>query len=437
MRHPHGLRAAAGAGGEAYWIATLGGASAEQGNGIAVDSSGNVYVAGRTLSQGAGGNDLLVAKYDTSGAIQWQRSLGGANGDLGFGIAVDSSGNVYVVGQTLSQGAGSNDLLVAKYDTSGAIQWQRSLGGADNDVGNGIAVDSSGNVYVVGRTLSQGAGADDLLIAKYNTSGAIQWQRSLGGADNDIGNGIAVDSSGNVYVVGRTDSQGAGLNDLLVAKYDTSGAIQWQRSLGGADFETGFGIAVDSSGNVYVVGQTLSQGAGGNDLLVAKYDTSGAIQWQRSLGGADFDSGFGIAVDSSGNVYVAGQTASQGAGSNDLLIAKYNTSGAIQWQRSLGGADSEAGSGIAVDSSGNVYVAGRTASQGAGNDDLLVAKLPGNGSLTGTYGNLTYATTTLTDATRTLTDATRTLTDAARTLTDASRTLTEAARTLTSTTPTL
>jgi uncharacterized delta-60 repeat protein len=434
MRHPHGLRAAAGTGGGAYWITTLGGASSDIGNGIAVDTSGNVYAVGRTASQGAGLNDLLIAKYDTTGTIQWQRSLGGASGDLGLGIAVDSSGNAYVVGNTASQGAGLNDLLIAKYDTTGTIQWQRSLGGANNEAGNGIAVDSSGNAYVVGSTASQGAGGNDLLIAKYNTTGTIQWQRSLGAATNDVGSGIAVDSSGNAYVAGFTNSQGAGGTDLLIAKYDTTGTIQWQRSLGGADGDFGLGIAVDGSGNVYAVGYTASQGAGSNDLLVAKYNTSGTIQWQRSLGGADGELGNGIAVDSSGNVYVVGQGDSQSAGVNDFLIAKYNTSGTIQWQRSLGGTSTDIGFGIAVDSSSSVYVVGRTDSQGAGGTDLLIAKLPGNGSLTGTYGGFTYAATTLTDASRTLTDAACTLTDASRTLTDASRTLTDAACTLTSTT---
>jgi hypothetical protein len=235
-----------------------------------------------------------------------------------------------------------------------------------------------------------------------------------------------------VYVTGYTNSQGAGGADLLLAKYNTSGTIQWQRSLGGASTDIGYGIAVDASGNVYVVGETASQGAGGDDFIIAKYNTSGTLQWQRSLGGTGTEEGFGIAVDESGNVYVIGRTSSQGAGGSDVLIAKYNTSGTIQWQRSLGGTGFETARGIAVDASGNVYVTGWTGSQGAGDNDVLIAKLPGNGGLTGTYGSLVYAATTLTAATRTLTSATRTLTDAARTLTDAPTTLTDAATTLTS-----
>ena len=161
------------------------------------------------------------------GGPYWIATLGGANNDYGYGIAVDSSGNCYVTGYTASAGAGNNDVLITKYNTSGTIQWQRTLGGTGADYGYGIAVDSSGNCYVAGLTNSAGAGSTDVLITKYNTSGTIQWQRILGGSGTDISYGIAVDSSGNCYVTGYTDSAGAGAQDVLITKYDTSGTIQW------------------------------------------------------------------------------------------------------------------------------------------------------------------------------------------------------------------
>jgi uncharacterized delta-60 repeat protein len=419
-----------------YWIATLGGASTDDGYGIAVDGSGNVYIIGSTQSSGAGNVDVLIAKYNSSGAIQWQRTLGGTISDYGYGIAVDGSGNVYIAGYTGSSGAGSPELLIAKYDTSGTIQWQRTLGGASNDYGFGIAVDGSGNVYVTGLTESSGGALANFLIVKYDTSGTIQWQRTLGGAQNDIANGIAVDGSGNVYVSGYTGSSGAGNSDVLIVKYDTSGTIQWQRTLGGASTDIGYGIAVDGSGNVYISGYTFSSGAGSSDVLIAKYNTSGTIQWQRTLGGTSDDYGWDIAVDGSDNVYINGRTNnSSGAGNVDVLIAKYDTSGTIQWQRTLGGASSDTGLRIAVDGSGNVYVTGTTISSGAGSSDVLIAKLPADGGFTGTYGAYTYATPSplLTSATSSLTAATPTLTAATPTLTSATSTLTAATSALTST----
>ena len=156
--------------------------------------------------------------------------------------------------------------------------------------------------------------------------------------------------------------------------------------------------------------------------------------WIKLLGGTISDTGTGIAVDSSGNVYVTGYTGSQGAGGNDILIAKYNTSGVIQWQRTFGGASSDVGTDIAVDSSGNVYVTGYTGSQGAGGTyNVLIAKLPSNGSLAGTYGNFIYQASTLTDTASALTDTTSTLTDTTSALTTVPSALTAATSTLTET----
>ena len=409
-----------------HWI-NIFGTPYDYNYGIAVDSFGNVYTSGYTNSQVGSNYKFLIVKYNTAGVLQWQRTLG-STGESGYDIAVDSSGNVYVSGETSTQGAGGYDALIAKYDTNGTLQWQRTLGGADYEGGYGIAVDSSGNVYVTGSTFSQGAGsADDIIIAKYNTSGTLQWQRTLGGADVGQLHSVAVDSSGNVYITGETYSQGAGNGDILIAKYNTSGTLQWQRTLGGASFDYGQGVTVDSSGNVYVTGSTFSQGAGNGDVLIAKYNTNGTLQWQRTLGGADSDVGYRIAVDSSGNVYITGYTSSQGAGSNDVIIAKYDTSGVLQWQRTLGGAGGDYAEDIAVDSFGNVYITGYGGAQG--NFGCIVAKLPGDGSGTGAYFNNTlyYLESTLTSATSTLTDQASTLTDQASTLTDQASTLTSAA----------
>jgi uncharacterized delta-60 repeat protein len=428
--------------GSGYWIGTLSnGVDGATGQGCAVDSSGNFYIIGYATISGS--SKVVISKYNTSGVIQWQRSLGGSYVDRGYGISVDSGGNVYVTGKTPTPNGGGDDhVLISKYNTSGTIQWQRTLGLGAFEEGYSIAVDSSGDVYVTGYTTSQGAGASDVLIIKYNTSGTIQWQRILGGMTNDFGQGIAVDSSGNVYVGGYTASQGSGAQDILITKYNTSGTIQWQRVLGGSGGDIGYGIAVDSSGNVYVGGRTDSQGSGGYDLLITKYNTSGTIQWQRILGGASNDICYSVTVDSSGNVYVGGRTISQGAGAYDILIAKYDASGTIQWQRVLGGAGNDQVNGIAVDSSGNVYITGPTSTSSAGAyNDFLIAKLPGDGSKTGTYtvagASFTYAASTLTAATSTLTDAASTLTAATSTLTDAAGSETSATSTLTSSVTTI
>ena len=305
---------------------------------------------------------------------------------------------------------------------------------ASDQIGRSVAVDGSGNVYVCG--FSNASGTDDIQIAKYDTSGTIQWQRSLGvSGSSEQGRSVAVDSSGNVYVCGYSTASGP--NNFQIAKYNTSGTIQWQRSLGGVTDQIGRSVAVDGSGNVYVCGSSTAS----NDIQIAKYNTSGTIQWQRSLSGT-VEEGYSVAVDSSGNVYVCGYSIA--SGSTDFQIAKYNTSGTIQWQRSLGGSSggtsyTDYGFSVAVDGSGNVYVCGYSIL--SGNSDFLFAKLPGNGTLTGTYSvggySFTYAASSLTDAATSLTDAASSLTDAATSLTDAASSLTDAATTLTSSVTTI
>jgi uncharacterized delta-60 repeat protein len=447
----YGTAAAAAA---TYWMSmlTINSANTEDnyGQAIAADSSGNVYITGYETTQTAGYSDIFIVKYNTSGVIQWQRRLGGANDDRGSGIAVDGSGNVYITGYEASQTAGNTDIFIAKYNTSGVIQWQRRLGTSD-ELGSGIAVDGSGNVYITGYEATQTTGNYDVFVAKYNTSGVVQWQRRLGGTDFDYGLGIAVDGSGNVYITGyEASSQVTGNNSIFIAKYNTSGVIQWQRSLGGTNYDQGSGIAVDGSGNVYITGYGTSQTAGGNDIIIAKYNTSGVIQWQRRLGGTSDDSGSGIAVDGSGNVYITGSETSQTAGVNDIIIAKYNTSGVIQWQRRVY-SSSHVLYGTSIVVNGTTfsvcgYYNSVSTNQSHASSNSFSASLPIDGTKTGSsvtfsqvYATpvLQYAATTLTDAATTLTDAATTLTDAATTLTAATTTLTDATTTYTAETHTI
>ena len=450
--------------GGGYWAAYLADSNAagsqnDNGSGIATDSTGNVYVTGYFYNASSGYN-VFITKYNTSGTIQWQRSLAdslaaGSQYDFGNAIATDSSGNVYVTGRFYNASLGTN-AFITKYNTSGTIQWQRSLkdsraAASQNDYSQGIATDSSGNVYVTG-FFSTSSNGQNVFITKYNTSGTIQWQRSLAdslaaSSQSDWGNAIATDSSGNVYVTGYF-SNSSGSANVFITKYNTSGTIQWQRSLADSNAaasqsDVGYGIATDSSGNVYVTG-SFYNASNGQNVFITKYDTSGTIQWQRSLkdslsAGSQNDNSYGIATDSTGNVYVTGDFKNSSSGFN-AFITKYNTSGTIQWQRSLAdsfaaGSQSDYGYGIATDSTGNVYVSGRFKNS-SGSANVFITKLPNDGTKTGTWTIdathiLTYATSSLTDAAGSLTAATSSLTAATSSLTDAASSLTDAAGSLT------
>jgi len=384
-------------------------------NGVATDSSGNVYVTGGTKggldgNTSSGDTDLFVIKYNSSGTKQWTKQLGSTVRDSANGIAIDSSGNVYVTGVTFggldwNTSAGTNDLFVVKYNSSGTKQWTKQLGSASSDFANGVATDSSGNVYVAGATYggldgNTNAGNSDLFVVKYNSSGTKQWTKQLGTGEYDEARGVATDLSGNVYVVGGTKGKLAGASnsgrtDVFLIKYNSSGTKQWTKSLGSNETDLANGVATDSSGNVYVTGVTYkymdgNTSAGNSDLFVVKYNSSGTKKWTKQLGSSSRDHARGVVTDLSGNVYVTGDTYggldnNTNAGSNDLFVVKYNSSGTKEWTKQMGTSSTDSANGVVTDSSGNVYVVGGTyggldGNTNAGNSDLFVVKYNSSGT---------------------------------------------------------
>ena len=211
-----------------------------------------------------------------SGAVgdPWVATIGGSNEDKCHSVAVAPDGSVYFCGQTFSAGAGSVDFLLVKFSSSGIVQWQKTFGGSGADFGNYVAVAPDGSVYAYGYTTSAGAGNYDFLIAKFSSSGTVQWQKTLGDSDGENGFSVAVAPDGSVYACGKTNSVNTLNTDLFLVKFSSSGTVQWQKTLGGSNVEITPGVAVAPDGSVYVCGQTNSAGAGNYDFLLAKITDS-------------------------------------------------------------------------------------------------------------------------------------------------------------------
>ncbi len=397
------------------------------GNAIAVDGSGNVYVAGQSDATwgspqrafAGGGYDAFVAKLDSKGQLVWNTFLGGTGSDLGHGIAVDGNGNVYVAGSSsatwgspqrvfggcsvgvpLVGDSSGCDAFAAKLDNSGQLVWDTFLGGAGYDVGWAIAVDGSGNAYVAGGSNATwgspqrafGSG-EDAFAAKLDDTGQLVWNNFLS-TTFDIGEGraIAVDGDGNVYVAGSSYATwgspqrafGGGA-EAFAAKLDSLGQLVWNTFLGGAGEDEGYAIAVDGSGNAYVAGRSRASwgspqrafGSNLYDAFAAKLDSTGTLVWNTFLGRDPiFDEGRAIAVDSGGNAYVTGYSGHAAKLDNSI--------GQLVWNTSLGSTllSFEKGNAIAVDGSGNVYVAGINNSFTPGSSQMqsnaFVAKLAGD-----------------------------------------------------------
>ncbi|MCX2739068.1 SBBP repeat-containing protein [Pontibacter anaerobius] len=374
----------------------------EQGRQVANDAAGNAYVAGifeksiiignTTLTNHRGQYAIYLAKYDADGVVQWAKKIETGLMNISMGLDVDARGNLYLISsfngtadfeQVQLKGIVGDNIFVAKYDTDGQVQWAQRAGTAEGNIGyqhygRGIATDHSGNVYVTGsfrvsitfgNTTLTTEGDQDIFLAKYNASGELQWVNQAGGDDIDAGEDMAVDEAGNIYVTGIFSST-ATFGDksltstqsvnVFLAKYDAAGSVQWVKQRDGYSNNA---VAVDASGNSYITG----------NKSLAKYDATGELQWNKEMnninlgGGTNNQGGIDIALDDSGNAYVAGLYAGPAAfgsttlntyGSYDAFVAKYSPDGSVLWARRAGGTKDDRAHGISVDASGNAYVVG-------------------------------------------------------------------------------
>jgi hypothetical protein len=351
------------------WGTYYGGSLDDYGYSCNTDATGNVYLAGYTLSTSAiasggyqntlGGNyDAMLVKFNSSGVRQWATYFGGTNADFCYASTVDASGNIFITGSTISTSAialgghqntygGGTDAYLAKFNPSGSLLWSTYYGGTTSDKGFGCAADASGNIYLSGETNStasistagshqstKGTNFDGFLV-KFNSSGTRQWATYYGGNGDDIARACFVDGNSNVYIAGEALSTNAiasgghqnsiaGGYDAYLAKFNSSGVRQWATYYGGSSQEGGISCVTDASNNVYLAGNSnsssgISSGGhqntlgGGNDGFLVKFNASGTRQWATYYGGSGEDFGRSCRVDGSGNVFMCGYTTSTSA----------------------------------------------------------------------------------------------------------------------------
>jgi hypothetical protein len=433
----------------------LGGSGDDKGLAIAVDSSGNVFIAGESSSTNfpglsspatakGGAHYAFVTKLDSTGVQKFTTFIGGNMDDAATGIALQGT-NIFLVGNTQHLSGfpttvtvgplGGQDAFVAELSSSGTLTATTVFGGGVNDTAEAIAIDSIGNIYVVGETSSTdfptlnpfqsvNNGATDAFITKLTsvTSATLSFSTYLGGANDDLATGVALDNSNNVYISGITGSSGlenpasstfGGNEDGFVAEFNSTGSEVYFVYVGGSGADVANAIAVDgASGTAYVTGFTQSSGLqkgspfqaslkGSQDAFVAQVNTGGTIALFTYLGGSgSLDTGTAIAIDASKNIYVTGCTDSSDfplmnaitggtakQGNTDAFVTKLNSAGsALVFSSYYGGNNNEDvnsngspfGGAIAVDSTGaNIFVTGITDS---------TSGLPTKSAAQGTFG---------------------------------------------------
>lgn len=400
------------------WQKTLGGTAEEKSNCILPTADGGSIVAGYTLSadgdvsSNQGIEDYWIVKLTSMGTVQWQKTLGGTDTDIATSIIQTTDGGYVVAGYTLSNDGdvtgnhGGYDYWVVKLNSSGVIQWQKTYGGTDNDLAYSLLQTTDGGLLVAGITTSYDGnvtvnhGNGDAWLVKLNSTGTIQWQKSVGGSDYDLAAMVIQTTDGSIVFAGKTSSNtidvsgNHGSFDYWVVKLNSTGTLQWQATLGGTSVDEANSIIQTTDGGFIVSGIISSNngnitGFHGNfDYWVVKLNATGVLQWQKSLGGTDHDRGFGVVQTVDGGCIVAGCSDSYNGDldlTNDTIgnywLVKLDSLGIIQWKKSMGGSDFDSASCIAKTSNGGFLIAGQTDSNDGdvtgyhGGTDIWIVKL--------------------------------------------------------------
>jgi len=400
------------------WQKCYGGSSPDGGNSIVQTADGGYAIGGRTYSNDGdvngnnGGIDFWIAKLDIQGNVQWQKCLGGTSGDYlkslihtidgGYALAgTTGSNNGYVSGYN----GGLYDAWVVKLDSLGNLQWQKCLGGTNQDEASAIIQTIDGGFAIGGYTnsndgdVSGNNGGYDFWIVKLDPQGNMQWQKCIGGSGNEYAKSIIQTSDNGFAIAGHTSSNDGdasgnhGGGDAWVVKLDPMGNIQWQKCLGGTGNDGANAIIQTLDGGYAVAGETnsndgdVSGNNGSDDFWVIKLDSQGNIQWQKCLGGTDYEIANSIIQNNSGSYVVVGITYSNDGdvsghrGGADAWIVKLDSVGNLLWQKSLGGSNNDEARDIIQTLDGRYALIGTASSNNGdvsgnlGFGDIWVVKL--------------------------------------------------------------
>jgi prepilin-type N-terminal cleavage/methylation domain-containing protein len=372
----------------ALWTRQFGTSGDDQAIGLYTDVNGFTYVGGRvglalTGQTNAGGQDMFLRKYDSSGAEVWTKQSGSTGDDSILAIAVNGV-NVYTVGLTTGSlnglsNSGSSDAFIRKYDTSGTELWTREFGTTGDDQARSVAVDVSGNVYVSGYVTAAlpgqtfAGGTYDAFLRKYDSAGTELWTREFGTSGFDQAYSTSFDNAGNVYVVGTvagalSSQTWAGSNDAFIRKYDSAGTELWTRQFGTSSADLIYRVTVDSTNKIDVAGYANAalpgQTAFGDyDGFVRQYDSAGTELWTRQFGSNLADYPRAIITDSSNNIYIGGNTlgalpGQTAFGDYDDFVKKFDSNGNELWTKQFGTAGDDRAQNISIDNSGYIYNVG-------------------------------------------------------------------------------
>lgn len=358
------------------WQNSIGGTTDDYGFYIEATSDGGTIVLGSAtsadgdFSSNFGDYDVLLTKLNSSGGIQWIKNLGGSLLEEGYTVHQTIDGGYFITGYTRSSDGqvatnnGARDIWVVKTNALGIIQWENTYGGTNDDRAYFTTQTSDGNYIMAGYTESNDGdvtfnnGSGDVWVVKIDTAGALLWQKSLGGTGGDYGSHISETPDGGYIISAYTDSNDGdvsgyhgGGSDVWTVKINSTGTIQWQKCYGGSSLEYSTAAYSTVDGGYIFLAYTFSSDGditsthGNFETWLVKLNAIGTIQWQKCLGGNDSDANYALLKTLDGKYIIAGYTYSSdgdvtgyhGGGEADYWIIKTDTTGTIEWQTCLGG----------------------------------------------------------------------------------------------------
>ncbi len=344
------------------WYKTWDDGERNHGYSICDDGNGSVYITGYSYNSDTKVFSPHLIQYSQSGEKIWE--LTWENNDDCRAITMDNESNLYIGGSRYNTSTEDSDFMLMKINKSKQLEWERIWGTVDSDRINGIALDSLGNIYTVGQSNN-----NLILLRKYNSNGTFLWEISWTSYTSYISGKLAIDLEDNIYVTGNSGAE------MFLAKYNSTGGFYWYKTFGAVNKSIlSFDIVVDSSNNIYTCGFVYislpSPGAYTNDVFVAKFNVSGDQMWNKTWGGSSYDEASGIAVDLNDNLYITGHTNSYEY--QKLFVLKFSAEGTKMWSNVLDFSVEDMGRDIIVDSFGDIYVVGNTFTINGGRDILIV-----------------------------------------------------------------
>ncbi|MCC6866169.1 MAG: SBBP repeat-containing protein [Ignavibacteria bacterium] len=327
------------------WYQTYNGGSnsEDRGYGIVVDSDGNIITTGYTTSVSTG-MDIVALKYSNNGTLLWSKIFTGTGNyaDRPFGIVVDNTNNIIICGYT-TRDNGNIDYLTVKYNSSGIFQWAKTFNGTANseDKAFGIVVDQSDNIFVTGTSTSSASG-EDITTIKYSKTGSEIWVKTYDAPKhkNDGARKIAIDQDNNLYIAGYGEYN-SNNSDFILLKYSVSGTLQWSKNYNGVSEgkDEAWGIVIDQDKKVYITGES-DNSQSNTDIVTIKYNSSGSVLWTTRFDGPHHkdDKPYGIVVDDFHDaIFITGITGTLQNG-KDFVTMRLNTSnGELKWSRNYNG----------------------------------------------------------------------------------------------------